>query len=257
MKAYYLKPDLKTAKLFADETRMRLLEILSEKEMTNSQLAKELGLSKATMTYHLKQLEEAGLIHVSRTEYERHGIPMKYYRVKVNLVSQLPRKRAAKIYSARGEFKERLAELLKKEVKHLDDEVSRVLLGIMKSAAGLPEEEVDSVLYSIGFELGQEVMSEKVKRTSMGGVLKELSSYWKRTGLGKIEIAKKNGGAVLKIIECFDCMSMPNIGRTMCFFDAGVIAGTLEKILQKKYSVREVKCWGTGYEYCEFEIKEA
>jgi hypothetical protein len=255
MPAYVPKPDLETAKLFADETRMRLLEILGREEMTNSQLAKKLGLSKATITYHLKQLEKAGLITVSRTEYEKHGIPMKYYKLRVHLVSLPGEKETKRAYTVKEEFKEKLAELLKKDEAPLDNEVSRVLHQIMKSATAMPEEEIDGLLYSLGYELGREVMSQKIAGNELGDVLRELSNYWKRTNLGEIEIIRKNDTVVLRIVECFDCMSMPNIGKTLCFFDAGIFAGTLEKLLQKKYSVREVKCWGTGYEYCEFEIR--
>jgi hypothetical protein len=252
---YVPKPDLETAKLFSDETRMKLLEILSKEEMTNSQLARKVGLSKATMTYHLKQLEEAGLISVSRTEYEKHGIPMKYYKLKVHLVAMPSREKSKRTYAAKDAFKGQLAELLKEGGEHLDSEVSRVLHQIMKSATAMPEEEVDGLLYSLGYELGKEVMSEKIKGTALEDVLKELSSYWKHAHLGEIEIIEKNDNVVLRVVECFDCVTMPDIGKNLCFFDAGIFAGTLEKILQRKYSVREVKCWGTGYEYCEFEIK--
>jgi hypothetical protein len=254
---YVSKPDIETAKLFSDKTRMKLLEILAEKEMTNSQLARKLGLSKATITYHIKQLDEAGLISVARTEYEKHGIPMKYYKLKVHLVAMPGQEKAKRTYAVKDEFRGKLAELLKKEGKHLDSEVSGVLHQIMKTSTAMPEEEVDGLLYSLGYELGSEVMSGKVKGNELGDVLTELSRYWKRTHLGEIGVIEKNDKIVLRIIECFDCVSMPDIGKNLCFFDAGIFSGTLEKILQRKYSIREVKCWGTGYEYCEFEIKEA
>lgn len=252
---YIPRPDLETAKLFSDETRMRILELLGKEEMTNSQLARRLGLSKATITYHIKQLEEAGLITVAKTEYEKHGIPMKYYRLKVHLVAMPGQEKARRIYALKPEFKETLAELLEQEGGHLDSRINKVLLRIMKTATAMPEEEVDEILYSLGYELGAEVMAGKVKGESLDEVVKGLAGYWKRTGLGEISVVGRNEVLVLRIMECFDCMSMPNIGRTLCYFDAGIFAGALEKNLGEKYSVREVKCWGTGYEYCEFEIK--
>jgi predicted hydrocarbon binding protein len=49
---------------------------------------------------------------------------------------------------------------------------------------------------------------------------------------------------------------MPDMGKTLCPSDAGIIAGVLDKTLRKNHSVKEVKCWGTGHDFCEFEINE-
>jgi hypothetical protein len=251
---YVPKPDLETAKLFSDETRLKLLELLSKEELTNSQLSERLGLSKATITYHIKQLEDAGIITISRTEYEKHGIPMKYYKLKVHLVSMPSKEKTKRAYALKSEFKEKLGDLLGSGKEHLDTDVSKVLLHIMKAATAMPEEEVDGLLYSLGYELGKEVMGEKIQGKSLDRVVEGLAEYWRHTGLGEIEVVNRDDTLVLRIMECFDCVSMPNIGKTLCFFDAGIFAGTLEKNLKQKYSVREVKCWGTGYEYCEFEV---
>ena len=254
---YFPRPDLETAKLFSDETRLKILELLRVEELTNSQLAKRLGLSKATITYHIKQLEEAGVITVSRTEYEKHGIPMKYYKLRVHLVPMPKPETARRAYDLKPEFKEELGRLLREETEHLDSEISKVLLRIMKTAAIMPEEEVDGLLYSLGYDLGRGVMADKVRGETLEEVISGLSGYWRRTGLGDIEVVDRNEALVMRIKECFDCVSMPNIGKNLCYFDAGIFAGTLEKNLGKKYAVRELKCWGTGYEYCEFEIKPA
>ncbi|MCX9081512.1 MAG: transcriptional regulator [Candidatus Methanoperedens sp.] len=42
-----------TAKIFSDKTRLKIMELLSEKELTNSQLARMLDLSKPTISHHL------------------------------------------------------------------------------------------------------------------------------------------------------------------------------------------------------------
>lgn len=47
--------------------------------MTETQLAKELSLTKAGVGYHLHPLLESGLITLERTEVEEHGILQKFY----------------------------------------------------------------------------------------------------------------------------------------------------------------------------------
>jgi len=49
-------------KILASKTRMSILKILSRKKYTISELSKELNLSKPTVLYHIRILENAGYI---------------------------------------------------------------------------------------------------------------------------------------------------------------------------------------------------
>lgn len=60
------------------ETKNRILKSLSSKPKTGKQLADELGLSQATLTQHLRELEERGLIREAAGSYSRRW---KYYEV--------------------------------------------------------------------------------------------------------------------------------------------------------------------------------
>jgi len=65
--------------LLADFTREEILRLLSTRPMTETQLSKKLGLTKAAVGYHLHLLREAGLLYIEKTETEKHGILQKYY----------------------------------------------------------------------------------------------------------------------------------------------------------------------------------
>lgn len=71
--------DPEKIRLLADFTRAEILRLLSKQPMTETQLSRELGLTKAAIGYHLRLLMDAELIHVERTEAEEHGILQKYY----------------------------------------------------------------------------------------------------------------------------------------------------------------------------------
>jgi DNA-binding transcriptional ArsR family regulator len=47
--------------------------------MTEAQLSKQLGLTRAAVGYHLNLLRKAGLIYLERVEAEEHGILQKFY----------------------------------------------------------------------------------------------------------------------------------------------------------------------------------
>lgn len=65
-------------KLMLDPTRLQIIDLLSERAATTSQLADVMGRPKGTVGHHCKALESAGLIHVVRTARVR-AIEERYY----------------------------------------------------------------------------------------------------------------------------------------------------------------------------------
>jgi len=66
-------------RLLADLKRAGILQLLYGRPMTEAQLSKELGLTRAAVGYHLNLLLKAQLIHLERVEPEEHGILQKFY----------------------------------------------------------------------------------------------------------------------------------------------------------------------------------
>ena len=67
-------------RILSDPTRLRILTMLFERENTISGLARELGLTPATVHHHVKTLAEAGLIERTRQEI-RGNLVEKYYKM--------------------------------------------------------------------------------------------------------------------------------------------------------------------------------
>ena len=65
-------------KAIGDDTRSTILGMLNERAATTTQLAASLGRPKGSVGYHLKVLEEAGLVRVVRTAKVR-ALTEKYY----------------------------------------------------------------------------------------------------------------------------------------------------------------------------------
>ncbi len=61
-----------------DETRNLIIGLLTDKAATVSQIAEAMGKPKGTVGYHMKVLEEHGLVRVVRTEQVR-ALEAKYY----------------------------------------------------------------------------------------------------------------------------------------------------------------------------------
>ena len=64
-----VKEKLELLKLLADETRLEILNILMREDSYVEKLACELSLTPATICYHLKKMEAAGVVHCSRSQF--------------------------------------------------------------------------------------------------------------------------------------------------------------------------------------------
>ncbi len=48
---------------------------------------------------------------------------------------------------------------------------------------------------------------------------------------------------------------MPDIGRTQCSLDEGILEAIIEEKLKVQCSIQETECYGTGHDHCKFIIK--
>lgn len=64
-----MNEQLKLLKVLADETRLDILNILLREDSYVEKLACELSLTPATICYHLKKLESAGVVNCSRSQF--------------------------------------------------------------------------------------------------------------------------------------------------------------------------------------------
>lgn len=64
-----MKEKLELLKLLADETRLDILNILLREDSYVEKIACELSLTPATICYHLKKMESAGIVQCSRSQF--------------------------------------------------------------------------------------------------------------------------------------------------------------------------------------------
>jgi DNA-binding transcriptional ArsR family regulator len=79
LKLVTIVSDEEVAKLLSDPMRRAILNILRERPMSETQLAKRLGLTDATVNYHLAILRKARLLTIAKKVVEEHGIVQKFY----------------------------------------------------------------------------------------------------------------------------------------------------------------------------------
>ncbi|MCL0069181.1 helix-turn-helix domain-containing protein [Dehalococcoidia bacterium] len=162
----YLIKDLEQLQALADPLHLRLLELLSQKAMTVTQVANLLDEKPNRLYYHINKLEEVGLVRLVETRPYR-GILEKYYQaVAENFkidesVIQLQKEKVGTLYDlAQGVFEATMADLrqtLRAKLQEESPESSVELKHhIERTHIRLPREKVKEV-YEKVMALGQEL----------------------------------------------------------------------------------------------------
>ena len=87
----------KLANVLASKTSKRILDLLAEKELSESEIAKELKMPLNTVEYNLKKLLEAGIIEKSKHYWSVKGKKVETYKVANKLIVISPKR--SNIYS--------------------------------------------------------------------------------------------------------------------------------------------------------------
>jgi DNA-binding transcriptional ArsR family regulator len=74
VKAVFIVNESRVAKILVDPMRRAILELLHEKPMTQTQLANELGLTVASLNYHINLLKSHKLVNIVKRKVGTHGI---------------------------------------------------------------------------------------------------------------------------------------------------------------------------------------
>lgn len=75
-----------------------------------------------------------------------------------------------------------------------------------------------------------------------------------KIGVIKVPVMERHRIKV-EVYECVTCSGMAPVGRTLCHFEGGLIAGVVESVLKKEAKAKEVECiGGLGHDSCSFEI---
>ena len=57
------------------------------------------------------------------------------------------------------------------------------------------------------------------------------------------------------VFECVTCSGMAPVGRTLCQFEAGIVAGVVQSITGKQTKAKEMTCiGGLGHDSCGVEV---
>ena len=104
---------------------------------------------------------------------------------------------------------------------------------------------------SFGQSLGASVMDE-----SLDAYLSKIVALVKDTGIGLLSLTEHTEGQmVFSLEECITCAGMPNLGKKICAFEVGIVAGVVGEYLKRPVHGWESKCNVNGDDFCEVTLK--
>lgn len=134
--------------------------------------------------------------------------------------------------------------------------VSKTLARVFISSIDNSIPEGPKILFNVGQTVGYQ-LSPIIQGTEIGELLFYLSKFWKAQAFGIIDDVKETAEHItFNVYDCFECAHVPNIGRTICKFDEGLLTALLNTKLAQNYQVKELECYGTGYNHCRFLLKQ-
>lgn len=203
-----------------------ILSFLTKGQGTASEIARELGVSKATVSYHMKALIRRDMIEIADIKSIRGGVYSKTYALKSGGTALVRR---------RDEQERSLAEL--------DEWFERLLMSWHLESGKKPLEEVEVFLYHIfrilavsdsldeevfedfGSRVGNLLIASSLNFTTTKNGLKELSEYLRAQNMAQIT-AEIRKGEEPKLL-CMGCFENKQYGSLVCSFTKGMLTGAI------------------------------
>ena len=106
-----------------------------------------------------------------------------------------------------------------------------------------------------GRELGKEV-GKNLYNSDLSTYLGGVDQWVFDSGVGvlkPVEVSQDN--IIVQLDECITCAGMDSIGKRICHFEVGLVAGVVEVFLERKVPAEETKCNANGEGTCEVTVR--
>ncbi len=118
----------------------------------------------------------------------------------------------------------------------------------------LGEKGIKVVFTHAGRELGKEI-GKSVYTDDFDEYLARVTKYVQDNSIGILKaVPSDKNKLILQLGECVTCAGMPNIGKKICHFEVGIVAGVVEVFLKKDVWAFESLCNANGDCCCEVTV---
>ncbi len=223
--------------------RVRILSMLRKGELSFDQLVELSGKAKSTVSVHLKRMVDEGIIG-SKTDPS--DARKKIFFIKSEYLGKL---------SGKKDVKEDIGKYVSSYIEGEGDpyEFFRLIFHTIRVSLIRQGIDIDPILYEAGVKVG-ETLYEKVKNPDINKLAENIAMFWEGHNLGHVEVLKLEP-LTINVTDCFECKSLPPLGRPACAFDSGILKAVFSAHFNDEQVVNETKCYALGDNLCSFTIK--
>ncbi|GAB4308011.1 MAG: ArsR family transcriptional regulator [Methanobacteriaceae archaeon] len=222
-----------------------ILQALKKKELKFDEIVKVAGKSRSTVSVHLKELREQGIVE-SRTH--PHDKRKKIFFLNSRYIGEMNP-------NSMEELEEGKLEFLIEHLIHQGNpfEFFRLMFHILRVEMIKEGINLDPLLQHTGKKIGK-VFFPELQNKNTEKFLEKIVKFWEANTLGKLEI-RSIKPLIVRAYDCFECEFLPNIGKSACALDSGILEALFTSHFSQQVTVDEVKCYARGDQYCCFILK--
>lgn len=235
---------LKTIK---SPVKINILNQLGKGKLSFHEIVDQNEKSKSTISAHLKSLTEDGLIGFQPHPSDQRK---KIFYLNAKYMGTLEQHNV-------WEREEEKVEFLLNEIINNGDpfEFFKLTLHLIRVTMIKEGINIDPILTQSGIRIG-EVMYRQLGKPEVRELIPKLEEFWKSNGLGTL-ILENTDPITIKVYDCFECGLLPQINKSACALDVGILESVFSQVLKREVYVEETKCYAKGDGCCLFVVHGA
>jgi uncharacterized protein len=222
--------------------RVKIVAMLKEREMPFDEIVEGTGRAKSTVSVHLNDMTEAGIIGSRPDAGDRRK---KIFYINSNYLGGLQKDRI---------LEDDINELMSR--KGVPDAIDffKVMFRSIRVELCLQGINIDPVLTEAGYRVGSALYAH-IGSPDQDELLRSLAEFWSGHGLGRMTVHSRSPLTVY-VYDCFECAELPLLGRPACAFDLGILQGIFYAHFGEERAIEEVACYAMGHDHCCFVIAD-
>lgn len=233
--------------------RDAVLSFLAKSPGTATEIARSLGISKATVSYHTKALIRREMIEIADIKSIRGGVYSKTYALKKGAIA-LARRRDDQMGSLTklDEWFEKLLMNMHLEPKRRPADEMEVFLYHLFRLLAESDSLEEGIFEEFGRRAGEGFIASSLRFTSLKSGLRELTEYLGAEGFAQVTASVRRGEDPRLVCTC--CFENREYGSLVCSFTKGMMTGAIKARdggTQRLERIRQDK----GTPGCVFAVK--
>ena len=204
-----------------------MLSYLARRPGTATEIARALGVSKATISYHTKSLIRRDMIEIADIKSIRGGVYSKTYALKQGALALAGRKgdQAGSLTMLDDWFEKLLMSMHLEPRRKPVDEMEIFLYHLFRLLA--ESDSLDEGIFEdYGRRIGDGLVASSLKFATLRSGLKELTEYLAAEGFAEVTASMRKGEEPRLV--CTGCFENKEYGSLVCSFTEGMLTGAIK-----------------------------